>query len=420
MHRTQSETVDEVDRIGSVERRGTKYRGKIYWAGKYRNTGSFDTEAEALRANAQAMAVATRNVPDGAHTLATYADAGKWWERRELDEKVIHVEKEKSCWRRHVLSHTIADVPLEDLLEVQIHDWVRDALRKPKVHWRGTELVELDERIGRGAIKHALSLVKRCLRDAMLRGHIAINPARDVELPRPTEIEDDKWTFLDQREIDAVHACAAIPLAWRLVYRVAIYTGLRRGELVALQWRDIDLQKGGLITVRRSLSAGRTKACKKRYVPLFDEAFDALLQWRALYEKRTGCKLGGDALVFPKIGGGMRREDDDFFWSRRYAITSRKDIEKNGGRKGVRIPGYRELAGVVRPVRFHDLRHTCASHLVIGTWGRKWVQLEVKELMGHSSIMVTERYTHLAREGIRAAALETATRADAGPLRLVK
>ena len=58
-------------------------------------------------------------------------------------------------------------------------------------------------------------------------------------------------------------------------------------------------------------------------------------------------------------------------------------------------------SGGKRPVRWHDLRHTCASSLVAGWWGHAWRLEEVKEVLGHSSIVVTQRYTHLSRSEIR-------------------
>lgn len=63
---------------------------------------------------------------------------------------------------------------------------------------------------------------------------------------------------------------------------------------------------------------------------------------------------------------------------------------------------------VGRHVRPHDLRHTCASHLVQGSWGRTMSLPELRDWMGHSSTKVTERYAHLAPEGLRGAAAEMA------------
>ena len=66
-----------------------------------------------------------------------------------------------------------------------------------------------------------------------------------------------------------------------------------------------------------------------------------------------------------------------------------------------------EKAGVQRHVRFHDLRHTCASHLISGSWGRAWTLEEVARHLGHSSSAVTRRYAHLCPEGLQRAVRET-------------
>ncbi|MBT8453680.1 MAG: tyrosine-type recombinase/integrase [Deltaproteobacteria bacterium] len=59
-----------------------------------------------------------------------------------------------------------------------------------------------------------------------------------------------------------------------------------------------------------------------------------------------------------------------------------------------------------RSVRFHDLRHTCASHLIMGTWGRAWRLEEVQVVLGHASRTTIERYARLAPDAIRRVANE--------------
>jgi hypothetical protein len=78
-------------------------------------------------------------------------------------------------------------------------------------------------------------------------------------------------------------------------------------------------------------------------------------------------------------------------------------------------PALRRRAGISRRVRWHDLRHTCASSLVAGWWGRTWALIEVCALLGHSSVAVTELYAHLAPDVVRTAARGT----GGGPLRSI-
>jgi len=64
-------------------------------------------------------------------------------------------------------------------------------------------------------------------------------------------------------------------------------------------------------------------------------------------------------------------------------------------------------SAVPRRVWWHLLRHTAASSLVAGWWGRQWRLEEVRQFMGHSSIKVTERYAHLAESTLHRLAVET-------------
>ena len=64
--------------------------------------------------------------------------------------------------------------------------------------------------------------------------------------------------------------------------------------------------------------------------------------------------------------------------------------------------GYRMRAGITRRVRFHDLRHTCASHLVMGTWDITLSLMETAQWLGHSSLSVTQRYAHLCPDRLAA------------------
>jgi integrase len=149
------------------------------------------------------------------------------------------------------------------------------------------------------------------------------------------------------------------------VVRVAAYAGLRRGELVALRWRDVDFA-GQKLIVRRALSGESevrsTKSRRAREVPLPDQAATALERLH-----RRGEFTGPDDYVFANRLG--RRLDPSALRRRYERARDTADLE---------------------PLRFHDLRHTYGSLLVAGG-----IDLpSVKAAMGHARITTTERYLH--------------------------
>ncbi len=147
--------------------------------------------------------------------------------------------------------------------------------------------------------------------------------------------------------------------------RVAAYTGLRRGELLALRWHDIELNQRKVV-VRRAISANEeaasTKSRRAREVPIPEQAAVALLRLQ-------------ERLEFV--------EADDF------VFVNRLGRRLDGSALRRRVERARDAA-CLRKLRFHDLRHTYGSLLVAGG-----VDLaSVKSAMGHSRITTTERYLH--------------------------
>jgi integrase len=193
----------------------------------------------------------------------------------------------------------------------------------------------------------------------------AVARALEAGLHRPeisacTEPERDD----DRRDAEAV--------------RVAAYAGLRLGELLALRWRDVDWN-GSALTISRALSAGiegDTKSGHVRRVPMADQAAAALDRL-----SRRQDFTAPDELVFCNALG---RPLDGSALRRRYKRA-------------------RDAAGL-RPLRWHDLRHTFGSLLVAG--GVDLVS--VKDAMGHSQLTTTSRYLHARPATERAAAFTAA------------
>ncbi len=152
------------------------------------------------------------------------------------------------------------------------------------------------------------------------------------------------------------------------VVEFACYTGLRLGEICNLRWKHVDLESRRLTVANTADKA--TKSGKERSVPLTGRAL-AMIK-----DLQEASGFGPNNVVFST--GDKRPLDGDY-------------VSKQFRR-------YRKLAELDDAFCFHSLRHTCASWLVM-----KGVSLYVvKEILGHSSIEVTQRYAHLAPDTMQA------------------
>lgn len=332
-------------------------------------------EAEALRRalvqeRAERAREAARKKEPEVETLATWG--ARWLQRRETTGAVRWSKDDQRRWQKHVEGSALAKMPLAELRTRDVRAWVDGMMAK---------------RNGAGAplrhqtIANAFNLVRKALGDAAADEVIPANPAALVKVPKRTAA-GKTWDVLTAEEVEAVEGCEDIPEHHRLLFTFAVRSGLRAGELWALQWHDINLTGDPSVTVARS-HGNAPKAGKVRTIPLLPAAVRALSRLEAL--ARDADAYAPDALVFPSPGGGRRDRGDDARWS----------PESGGKGKPVRWPGYRAVAGITRRVRFHDLRHTTATHLLAGTWtATPWPITAVRDMLRHSSVTVTERYAH--------------------------
>lgn len=350
---------------GSITRERGRYRLRMPdGKGGYRNVGSFESELAAERMR-DAILVELGDAPVGAVTLAEYGERVLTrWSTAQRD-----IRNARSRWRL-VCSAPFAGDPIATLTLIEVRDWVRGLPRQ--LSTRGKPLSWQTQ-------KHAVNLLRRVLDEAREDGLIDDNPARSVRLARRQDT-DELWTWLSLEELGAVLALD-LTLEQRTALTVAVYQGLRQGELAALTWERVDLEGGWLVIAASWKSA--TKSGRVRRIPLLAPAAEALKRWRRRRD-RTG-------LVFPGPERKVYARGYDWGW---------------GDRRGT--PDIPTRAGIARRVRFHDLRHTCASHLVSGTWGRAWTLREVGEYLGHSDESVTRRYAHLAPDALHATARATA------------
>jgi integrase len=212
---------------------------------------------------------------------------------------------------------------------------------------------------GRTAEK-LLMIVRAVFAHARSRGWIDADPTASIERQQVRYSGD--YDFYSREEIDALVRNAAGEQD-TAIYVTAAMTGLRRGELVALRWGDIDFP-GQAIRVRANYSFGQLvtpKSGKIRTVPMVPEVAQALA--------RLGQRehfTGDQDPVFTAAGGGHL---DASALRRRYQAAAKR-------------AGLRELP-------FHSLRHYFGSMAV-----NRASLVQVQAWMGHSHIQTTARYLH--------------------------
>lgn len=224
-------------------------------------------------------------------------------------------------------------------------------------------------------VLHIHRVLHQALGQAVRWQLLVRNPAAAVEPPRPQATEMKVLSEVDTARMLAIASQSDL---W-IPILLAVTTGMRRGEILALTWSDVDL-KAGTVSVTKSLEETREglsiKAPKtakgRRTIPLPRLAVDALKAHKvaqAEYRLRLGDVYKDLGLVCPAPDGTLRQPDS---FSQSFQIFLGK-------------------TGVSR-VRFHDLRHTHATQLL-----RQGVHPKVvAERLGHSSITLTlDTYSHV-------------------------
>jgi integrase len=223
-------------------------------------------------------------------------------------------------------------------------------------------------RVGRSAktISNAIVPLREMLGHAVEWGYLAINPAVGVKRPRDRRPAEQTMRVLDPDQLRRLMA-AAEPGLDRTLLMTAAASGARMGELRALQWADLDHDRGRL-WVRRSVGLDGVQQPKSRRsvraVAIPPTLVQALLEQRmaSRHKKPADFMFASDAGT-PLDPANLRR---------RYKAALRR-------------------AGLPA-VRFHDLRHSYASVLVQQGAHPKFIS----EQLGHASVQITmDRYSHL-------------------------
>lgn len=221
-------------------------------------------------------------------------------------------------------------------------------------------------------VNYSLHILKFIFRDAADHGLITENPAAKVKpLRLKDQEENEALRILQPAEITRLLEVAEEP--WHTLYMLAVQSGLRRGELLALRQGDLNLGRG-LLQVRRSLGrfrdgAGyvvRESSLKSRHSRRVIDLAPSVVQ--ALLALPAGDNPQRDFVFRSQAGGAIDPDNVDRAFKRNLTLAE--------------LPN----------VRFHDLRHTHASLLIAAGVHPKAIQAR----LGHASITTTlNTYGHL-------------------------
>lgn len=330
------------------EGRITGYRGAYFGPDGKRRYVSGKTKEETRNRLRQARADADRGLVFDAQGLKLSEYMDRWLNDsvRGSVKPVTH-ESYARLIRVHV-APALGRVKLEKLTPPHLQAFYR---------------AKLDEGLSPRTVQYLHVVLHRALKQALRWNLVPRNVAEVVDPPKIPRKEitplspEQARTFLETACGDRLAA----------LYVLAIHTGLRQGELLALRWDDVDLT-AGVLRVR-----GTKTARSRRMVKLSETALEALRDHlaRQLHEiDGMGGRYQDRELVFTtEVGTPLNRHN----------LTQRS---------------FRPLLKKARlpQIRFHDLRHTCATILLKMGQHPKLVQ----ELLGHATIAITlDTYSHL-------------------------
>lgn len=229
--------------------------------------------------------------------------------------------------------------------------------------------------LGRKGLKEStinknLQLIRAIFNYFIRRRVLVFNPVSAVGLLKQVQPPYQFWHYEDVSRFlnhaEAKYAGTADEVIG-LFYKVALNTGMRLGELIALQWCDVDLESKLIVARKTYCSKSRvikhtTKSGKLRHVPISD----------AIYNDLERARIGSQSSDYVFVQNGHYLDPDNFR-SRHFE----KDVAESG----------------VQRIRFHDIRHTFASHFMMNGGAL----YELQAILGHSSTDVTQRYAHLSK-----------------------
>jgi integrase len=344
-------------------RSGKKIRRTFSGPGALAAAKGWRADAEAARRRGKLIAP----------TKKTLEQAADEWLKGALASPPTILNRSGRPYKPSVLrgyEHDLREYVLEDLGHLKLHD-VR----------RGDLQALVDRLVGEGhsasKVRNVLNAVRVLFRHAVEREEVSVNPTSGLRLPNNVGKRERAASPQEAAEL-----LAALPEDLRALYATAFYGGLRRGELRALRWEDVDLALG-VIRVRRSYDdyAGEIepKSAKgSRTVPLSALLRDYLVEHKA----RTG--RDGSALVFG-------RTPADPFTPTHIRDRALSAWANENERRTEEAEEQGTKPTLLVAIGLHEARHTFVSLM-----HNAGLSLErIGDYVGHASTYMTDRYRHL-------------------------
>ena len=230
------------------------------------------------------------------------------------------------------------------------------------------------------SVNRVTETVKAILNYSTQQGRIPFNPAAGLKKLRVSKTHIQFW---EQEEAESFldFASQKYPEGsnkrWvYLVYLLCLNTGLRAGEVWGLQARDL-IQGGSLIAIRRQ----------------YDRVDRIMRETKGRSQRHVPCNVGLLRELQAFLERTSRRADDPLFQSEEGTAICHDNFMKRAFNLDLR-------ESKLKPIRFHDLRHTAATLMI----ARGVAPTVVQEILGHESITTTMIYVHLLGSSVRDAA----------------
>lgn len=329
------------------------------------------------------VVIELKDCPPERRTFKLKRQAVEWGQAREAELKAARRDPKYRARQAH-LARTVGELIDRHLQELERDEKPHlDKRRQHMAWWRAAVgnvalsdvtpalIAEMRDRLLVEPAKYAkrqsklrtpatanryLASLARAFTVAVKEWHwLDANPLRNVS--RKTEPRGRVRYLSEDERMALLQACERSELpVLRLIVLIALTTGMRRGEILALRWQDVDLQRNVIVI-------HKTKNNERRAVPIAPNV-------KPLLDAHNKVRRIDGDLVFPHPEKADRPVAIDGPWQD--AI----------------------LAAKVEDFRFHDLRHTAASYLAMSGA----TTAELAAVLGHKTLAMVKRYTHLSEQ----------------------